>query len=108
MNNSLEAIIIITAFLLYITIFLFGLNVFKNSLENNQILLSTISTSNNCSIIIDSFFSNKAIEYNSEFLCDGQENFVSFEQNLFSKKTFVLTRIIKEKFLEVKINEHYK
>ncbi len=107
MNNSLEAIISITAILIFITIILFGLSIYKNRLNESEQSFSTKTNSNNCAIIIDSFFSNSAEEYNTEFKCNGKKNFVFFKQNIFLKKSFVLTKIKKEKMLEIETNEHY-
>lgn len=56
MNNSLEAIITLTALIAFITTILIGTIVLNENLREKQELLNTKNISNNCASIIDSFF----------------------------------------------------
>ncbi|MDD4250990.1 MAG: hypothetical protein PHX27_02250, partial [Candidatus ainarchaeum sp.] len=101
MNNSLEAIITLTALIAFITTILIGTIVLNENLREKQELLNTKNISNNCASIIDSFFSNSAIEFEQEFGCNGENNTVFIKQKNFIKKSFVITTVKKEKLLEV-------
>lgn len=92
----------------FTTTLLFGISYYNENLNDGKKLFLAKTNANECAIIIDSFFSNSASEYNIEFPCSGKENITISKQNSFEEKTFLITEIKKEKILEVKINEHYK
>ena len=104
--NSLEAIIVLTAMMAFTATMLTGISYYNMILDEGEETLNEKIISGECAIIIDSFFSNSASNYDGEFVCTGKDNFVLSEKK--NKKTFVITTVKKEKKLEIKTNEHYK
>ncbi len=106
--NSLEAIIILTALLSSIGLFLGSLAYYNVILGESVSLLDAKNKANNCALLIDSFFANNATSYSGELFCSGEENKVRAKNDFFEKEAFVITRIRKEEKLEVDTSGHYR
>lgn len=102
---STEVIISILFLFLSFSLVIFSLNFqkegFEDFLENKESLFS----SNNCAALIDYSFSNSIQNIKIEN-CFGNENVVYGKDP--KKTSRIITNVVKNIYLEVEINEHYK
>jgi hypothetical protein len=105
--NSIEAIIALISLLAFLGTLISGISFFNYELNEQENNFTAINTANSCTLIIDSMFSNSAKEFLKEFECYGEGRKVVGVEKEKRKEREIITEIKKEKFLEVKLNEHY-
>jgi hypothetical protein len=105
--NSLEALLAILSLLCFIGILITGISSFKYELENKKDYFLASDKANSCMLVVDSLFSNSGKEFRESFDCFAEKEKVKSVEKNISKEREIITEIKKEKFLEVRINEHY-